>query len=234
MSEFNGFPGRLQYTPVPNLVFSSLAAGISDIVELKVLLHVFEIIYPKKGNIRFVTAQEMATHPSVVNDLKGKSAGEIEQVLSALSAKNILAAWPLSGVEAAAYFINNEANRKLIERIRSGELSLPEIKISSPLPEPVAAQPEDIFTLYEQNIGLITPLIADELKEAAQHYPEGWLKEAFREAVNQNKRNWKYISRILERWATEGKKDGTYRGNLKTSADPDKYVRGKYGHMVQR
>jgi hypothetical protein len=26
----------------------------------------------------------------------------------------------------------------------------------------------DIFTLYEQNIGMLTPLIADELKEARQ------------------------------------------------------------------
>ena len=94
--------------------------------------------------------------------------------------------------------------------------------------------PPDIFTLYEENVGMLTPLIADELKEAGQHYPEAWIKDAIKEAVNQNKRNWKYISRILERWSTEGKKDGAHRGNSKTNTDPDKYVRGKYGHMVQR
>ena len=53
MSEFKGFPKGMQFTPIPNLVFSSLAGLITDIVELKVLLHVFEIIYPKKGNVRY-------------------------------------------------------------------------------------------------------------------------------------------------------------------------------------
>ena len=54
----------MQFTPIPNLVFSSLAGLITDIAELKVLLHVFEIIYPKKGNVRYVSAQELSSQPS--------------------------------------------------------------------------------------------------------------------------------------------------------------------------
>jgi DnaD/phage-associated family protein len=92
----------------------------------------------------------------------------------------------------------------------------------------------DIFTLYEQNIGMLTPLIADELREAGKLYPENWIKEAIKESAALNKRNWRYIARILEHWSTEGKDDGTHRGNSKKIADPDKYIRGKYGHMVQR
>ena len=37
----------------------------------------------------------------------------------------------------------------------------------------------------------------------------------------------------LERWSAEGKDDGTYRGDFKKT-DPDKYIKGKYGHMVRR
>ena len=96
------------------------------------------------------------------------------------------------------------------------------------------SKPSDIFTLYEQNIGMLTPLIADELREAEKQYPETWIKDAIKEAVALNKRNWRYIARILEHWSTEGKDDGTHRGNLKKNTDPDKYIRGKYGHMVQR
>ncbi len=101
------------------------------------------------------------------------------------------------------------------------------------MPVYVAAEEQpDIFTLYEENIGMLTPLIADELREAEKLYPENWIKDAIKEAVSLNKRNIRYIVRILEHWLAEGKGDGTHRRYSKT--DPDKYIKGKYGHMVQR
>lgn len=63
----------------------------------------------------------------------------------------------------------------------------------------------NIFVLYEQNIGLLTPLIAEELKDAARQYPMEWVEAAFREAVHHNKRKWSYIRAILRRWETEGR-----------------------------
>ena len=63
----------------------------------------------------------------------------------------------------------------------------------------------NIFALYEQNIGLLTPLIAEDLKDAVNHYPQEWIEAAFREALHQNKRKWSYISAILRRWETEGR-----------------------------
>jgi DNA replication protein len=63
----------------------------------------------------------------------------------------------------------------------------------------------NIFVLYEQNIGLLSPLIADELRDAADQYPTEWVEAAFREAVQHNKRKWSYIRAILRRWETEGR-----------------------------
>ncbi len=63
----------------------------------------------------------------------------------------------------------------------------------------------NIFVLYEQNIGLLTPMIANQLEDAADHYPADWIEAAFSEAVQRNKRNWKYIHAILRRWETEGR-----------------------------
>jgi DNA replication protein len=91
----------------------------------------------------------------------------------------------------------------------------------------------NIFALYEQNIGIITPMIAEELKEAEKLYPPQWIEEAFKEAVTLNKRSWKYIARILERWASEGKDSGEYKRDIKKDG-PDKYIKGKYGHFVKR
>jgi DNA replication protein len=69
----------------------------------------------------------------------------------------------------------------------------------------VEVERPNIFVLYEQNIGLLSPLIADELKDAADHFPMEWIESAFREALQHNKRKWSYIRAILRRWETEGR-----------------------------
>jgi len=80
---------------------------------------------------------------------------------------------------------------------------------------------------------MLTPLTSEEINDALTQYPEEWLRDAILEAVNANKRNWRYIERILERWTTEGKKDGTHqRDNQKDN--PDKFTQGAYGHLIQR
>jgi DnaD/phage-associated family protein len=89
----------------------------------------------------------------------------------------------------------------------------------------------NIFELYEQNIGVITPLLADQLTEAERLYPAAWIEEAFTEAVNYNKRSWTYVRRILENWAAKGRDDGT-RGQVSGGTlDPGKYLTGKYAHL---
>ncbi len=235
MMEFNGFPARMLFTPIPNLVFSSLMPQITDIAELKVLLTIFELIYPKKGSLRFVTGHELLGHSEITGS-EGKPAQEIlRKALEGLENKQaILHLASTNGDKKDdVYFLNNEANRMAVEKIKSGEIKLPGLKLEAHVPEDTAA-PSDIFTVYEENIGMLTPLLADELKEAQKEYPENWIKDAIKEAVAQNKRSWRYISRIMEHWSVEGKDDGTHRGNPKKNTDPDKFIKGKYGHMVRR
>ena len=65
-----------------------------------------------------------------------------------------------------------------------------------------------IFVLYEQNIGLLTPMIADELRDAEKHFPADWIADAFREAVTTNKRSWKYVLRHPRTLAGAGQGPG--------------------------
>ena len=235
MMEFKGFPARMQFTPVPNVVFSSLFPQITDIIELKVLLYIFALVYPKKGSLRFVSRQELMGQAGLTVDIKSPGNDIIGKSLAALVARGVLLQTQVKSGSTSEeiYFLNNEANRLALERVGSGEVVLPGLKLERALPA-VPAEPSDIFSLYEQNIGMLTPLIADELREAGKQYPEAWIKDAIKEAVALNKRSWRYIARILEHWSAEGKDNGAHWGNSKKNADPDKYVRGKYGHMVQR
>ena len=83
--------------------------------------------------------------------------------------------------------------------------------------EPLGAPVErpNIFEMYEQNIGLLSPIISDQLREAEAMYHEDWIADAFNEAVANNKRSWRYISAILERWEREGRGYGEPGRHLK-------------------
>jgi DnaD/phage-associated family protein len=63
----------------------------------------------------------------------------------------------------------------------------------------------NIYRVYEKNIGPITPMIAEELREAEKTYSPQWIEDAVRVAVENNVRNWRYVSAILERWQLKGR-----------------------------
>ena len=227
----------MQFTPLPNLFFSRLLPQITDIAELKITLHIFWALYPKKGYPRFVTYQELLGNTSLVSSLKETSRPPDEILRNALEMATrrgtiLHIALDRDGVAEDVYFLNSESDRQAVARIKSGELHLSGLKMGQAYTE--TEELSDIFTLYEQNIGMLTPMIADELNEAEKLYPVSWIKDAIKEAVNLNKRNWQYIARILEHWSSEGRTNGAYQQDSAKKTSPDKYIKQKYGHMVRR
>jgi DnaD/phage-associated family protein len=81
--------------------------------------------------------------------------------------------------------------------------------------------PPNIFKLYEDNIGPITPMMAEILKADEAEYPPDWIEEAIRSAVAHNARSWKYVQAILKRRQKEGHRDEQHRRN--DSQDPESY-----------
>jgi len=225
MKQFAGFPSRTEYTPIPAAFFSQLLPGIEDVNELKLPLQLFRLLYSRKGYPRYATLTEVAG-ANVTEVIKNALAAAVQRG----TFLSLEVAVP--NRQETIYLLNTAGDREALEKIRSGQIALTglEIKTSG---DAVANNPPNIYTLYENNIGLLTPLIAEELKDAEKNYPADWIEDAFKEAVKANKRNWRYIARVLERWATEGKKDGTYQRDTKKT-DPDKYYRDKYWGLFQR
>jgi DnaD/phage-associated family protein len=207
MKQFTGFPAKMQFTPLPNLFFSSLLPQISDITELKTTLYIFEALYSKRGYPRFITYRELLSNTSLMSSLKeaAKSPGEaLRQALEMATKRGTILHIVLDrdGMPEDIYFINTKSDRQVMAKIQNGELILSGLKAEGQADIETEELP-DIFTLYEQNMGMLTPMIAEELREAEKLYPETWIRDAIKEAVNQNKRKWSYISAILERWANQ-------------------------------
>ena len=77
----------------------------------------------------------------------------------------------------------------------------------------------NIFQLYESNIGIITPIMADILREAEKEYPYEWIEKAVTIAITRNVRNWKYVEAILRRWQACGMDNGLEKRDMHYSDD---------------
>ncbi len=228
MKQFGGFPAGVEYTGVPTVFISRLLPEIEDMAELKTTLHLFRLLSGKRG-LRFVTRGEMAADVAVTESLSVEALGA---GLAAAVARGTFLQLTLDvdGKREDAYFLDGEDDRRTVARIRNGELALTGIKAGKETATP--DKMPDIFSLYEENIGMITPLIAEELKEAEKDYPAGWIEDAIREAARQQVHKWAYVAAVLERWAAEGRGSGTNRRD--TRADTEKYRNQKYGNVVER
>ena len=224
----------MRFTSIPTLFFSELLPAIDDLAELKVTLHIFWLLSQKKGYPRYVSVKELSGDGVLLGGLKslGQGAGEsLREGLERAVARGTLlhVAVEQDGKRDDIYFMNTDQGRQAVEKIHRGQLELGVTVL--PAEPPLEVERPNIFVLYEQNIGLLQPLIAEQLKDAEQTYPGEWIEEAFQIAVEQNKRSWAYVRAILERWATEGKDDG--KGKRDSRKDRRRYIEGKYAEYIE-
>jgi DnaD/phage-associated family protein len=198
---------------------------IQDADELRVVMSIYYLLSLREGGLPFVTYSELAAH---VGQVLSMDETTLRRALEQASRRGVIlhGKMEVGGRWQEAYFANLDSDREVRDEMERGAG-----QVDEGVEEP--REPGSIFALYEQNIGMITPMIGEELKEARRRYPRKWIEDAFREAVVMNKRSWRYVASILERWAREGKQSGASRQGAKAD-DPDKYIKGRYGHLVQR
>jgi DnaD/phage-associated family protein len=167
--------------------------------------------------VRYLRFSDLASDQVLLSGLGESPVETLRTALDRVVARGTLLRAKRPNGDEAIYFANTPKGRAAVEALTRGELPDDVETIERP----------NIFTLYEQNIGMLTPLIAEELREAEETYPANWIEDAFREAVSLNKRSWKYIHAILERWRTEGKDDSG--PGESDEADRRRYLEWKYG-----
>src|SRR6185369_9258364 len=190
MPAFQGFSTD-NLIPLPVEFFTEIVPAIKDAAELKLTLHVFYLLSRRRGRNRRLSWDELLEDELLRRGMQALSAQRpyadlLEQGLDkAIARGTLIHVIGLEGGRSRSWYLaNTPANRSWAARQPDGSVT----------PSPIAGEePPSIFQLYEQNIGLLTPLLAEELREAVEHYPLLWLEEAMREAVRSNVRNWRYV-----------------------------------------
>lgn len=217
MAKFKGFTDSETFTQLPNTFFHQLLNQIDDIAELKVTVYMLWRVEYTEGPFRALSKLDFD-----VKEL-GLAAEEITRGLEKAVKRGSLLSVKK---DAMVYFLlNSPRGRAAVQAIENGKWNPKADGATSPMERP------NIFKLYEENIGPLTPLIADALKDAEETYPDEWIAETIELAVKNNKRYWKYCEAILKRWKEEG------RHGKKDQQDPvkssERYTKSEFAEYLE-
>ncbi|NUM44060.1 MAG: DnaD domain protein [Anaerolineales bacterium] len=210
LAGFAGFTaGKTRFTSLPNEFFSDLLPIIDDLAELKAVLYLFWRLGQGEGESRYVRLPDVLADLVFLAGLGGDPETQEARALAAFARaaqRGVLIEIEIKQGERREtwYFLNSDRGRQAVERLRRGEFEgllhdIDDVVVGLEKERPT------IFLLYEQNIGMVTPLLAEKLRQAERDYPENWIFDAFSLAVEKNARNWAYIQRTLRSWGEHGK-----------------------------
>lgn len=191
-----GFSTDLHPTSIPR-DFVSACAGLTP-QEILLLLHFF-------STARSVCDKLLSLPQRALLESFAKWHGGqdelLQEALKTLIDQGLLLTWQeagathlLPGTPAGRFFLQELMleERQLADDSHSGSPNLNEKR-------------PNIYQLYETHIGIITPMMAEQLKQDEKDFPAEWIEEALREAVQRNARNWRYVKAILEAWKDRGR-----------------------------
>ena len=193
-------------TRIPDDYLQALLDGVRDVAELKAILVVIQ--RAGRGQGAAVRYTDLST-PELVRAVVGLESPvpadeRFRQVLERAVANGFLLRVTVGG--EAWLLPATQSGRDAIDQVRAGipgaveTLGLPpdaEIRLYRP----------NVFALYEQHVGPLTPLVAERMRDAERSYPRDWIERAIVLAADYNRRSWPYIEAILARWERAGGPD---------------------------
>lgn len=250
----HGFPDGARATPVPDLFFSRDLASIADPLALRALLWLLWRVNRRPSRapaaVRLADAAADETLGAAAAALGIGDADRPAAIGAAfdalIAAGRVLAltvpdAGEPDGAGVTWLLVNDRTGRAELAALGADRSWLPDLAPAAPAAvvpaDDAAAAPglAEVVALYEANIGLVTPMLAEELTETASTYPLSWVAEAIREAVTHNARRWSYAKAILERWAREGRPEGGDEGDRRgAGGSRQRDSEGPYADWIRR
>lgn len=205
MDSFNGFlPGKQRLIQIPSVFFSELLPQIDHLIEMKVTLYCMWALQTQEGKYRYLRFSEALKDDLFLNGIpaEDKVAAIFDGFNRAVIRGSLLRVRiELASGEEDVYFLNTVKGREAVKAIEKGHW----IPGDEQRPIQLIIERPNVYVLYEQNIGALTPMISEQLRDLEQDYSVSWIEEAIRIATNREVRNLNFIISILKRWEKEGR-----------------------------
>ncbi len=218
-----GTSQELEMLQLPAAEFAAALADIDHLAELKLTLRCLAMLQQKEAPYRYLRYAELLADATLMRAL-GTQDALVAALQRALERRTLLEAQIDPDGCIRRLFAWNDADGQAWQRqIQAGEwrpATADEIEVLPPRPS--------LYALYEDNLGVLTPMIAEAIREAESAYPREWIEEAMRFAVQRQARSWRYIQKVLENWQLEG------RSHEANSGGPQKrqHKKGKWKDFI--
>lgn len=238
---FDGLPaGKIKFDRIPSPFFNELLPQIDHLGELKVTLYIFWRLDRMAGDFRYLTAADIMEDSRFMDGLADSVLDQepaLAESLDRCVARGTLLKTSVhqNDQPVSLYFFNSPKGRAAVRAIQSGEWQ-PVNDPDAYIPDELPPKHPNIYKLYEENIGPLTPLLAEALGDAEGEFPAKWITEAFQIAVEKNIRNWRYVQAILRRWQERGYDVREERRVAQEDSPEDfrKYSQGDWADFIDR
>ncbi len=197
---------------IPLPFFTDVLPQIRNLDELQVTLTLFrhaaegggmESPVAERALLRDRLLREALRREGSPRDPRDRIAGGLDLAVARGTALRFTAS--VGRRQQSWYYVNTPANRATVAAMAEGRAQPPPVLWDDEQAPRIQVDRPNLFRLYEQNIGPLTPLLADRMIHAMEEYPADWIEEAIEESVAYNRRSWRYIQRILEQWMAQGR-----------------------------
>jgi DnaD/phage-associated family protein len=217
-------------TLIPSSFFSEVLPQIGDAELLKLILYAYWARSVRAAHRVGLRLSDLIADSRWLDAIEstGKTGEEAaRELLERAVHLGLVLPVALTGSGEMHYFINDEEGRRRRDATLETGLDLAE---ETPTPSLAQTRP-NLFVLYEQNIGPITPILAERLRYAEREYPPHWIEEAVTIAVTNNVRKWRYVEAILDDWKTKGRDEREDQGDPGQARR--RYVEGRFSDFIE-
>lgn len=212
---FVGFPaGGLEEVLIPARLLPDLLSRLDSLAETRLTLYCYQQIGRRSEQDAWVRARDLRSDSVLLDLMSGLSELHtpqevLDDALEKALVRNSLLELELSGVGSEptdkALFLNTEAGRRLRASMQAAGAA---VRGDGGVPAVVQLSEAEPFRIYHQNFGLLTPVLADQLRSLIEDFPLPWVCEAMEIAVAKNKKALAYVKAILNRWEQEARESG--------------------------
>ncbi len=201
MISFSGFSSGIEM--VPSQFFTEILPEIDTLHEMKTILFAIYLLNQYQGDQRYILRTDFSECEPFMQGLK--QLGDDPEILLDDGLEKSVLRGTLLRVDYGnthLFFLNSPKGRLAVERLEQGQWvpdSFLHISEKANLFRP------NIYQLYEENIGPLTSMISEILKDSEKIYGHEWVADAIETAVVNNARTWRYIETVLKSWKENGR-----------------------------
>ncbi len=165
MAGSSWFPRDTLYTPVPSPLLGELLREVQSVEELKCTLRVVGMVHQRRSRGSAVSVAELMADPVLTEALANQPGGARDATMRGVAEAVARGTLLRSGdgdaqSSEALLFVNDEPGRRALSQTAQGGLARYAVEDVPAAGAATDSRP-NIFALYEENIGSLTPLLED-------------------------------------------------------------------------